>query len=135
MNDQHQSDDSAPYGPAYLAEDIFEIIGPDTPVFDCKDGLVSWEGSLYAVHWKRVDAKVQVGEHQGTVGIRARDERFAVHARAQQPKQRFILPSQSSSPPKGDNQPHKEAITVEIPVGEAEHPSLDVQELVAGSTA
>ena len=37
MNDQHQSDDSAPYGPADLAEDIFEIIGPDTPVFDCKD--------------------------------------------------------------------------------------------------
>ena len=50
-----------------------------------RDGFVSWEGSLYGVHWKWVGATVQVGERQGTVEIWAGDERIAVHPRAQQP--------------------------------------------------
>ena len=58
-----------------------------------RDGFVSWEGSLYGVHWKWVGAKVQVGERQGTVEIWAGDERIAVHPRAQQPKERFICPA------------------------------------------
>ena len=59
-----------------------------------RDGFVSWEGALYGVHWKWVGATVQVGERQGTVEIRAGDERIAVHPRAQQPKQHIILPGQ-----------------------------------------
>ena len=64
-----------------------------------RDGFVSWEGSRYGVHWKWVGATVQVGERQGTVEIWAGDERIAVHPRAQQPKERFILPGQWSGLP------------------------------------
>ena len=65
-----------------------------------RDGFVSWEGSRYGVHWKWVGATVQVGERQGTVEIWAGDERIAVHPRAQQPKQRFILPGQWAGLPR-----------------------------------
>ena len=100
-----------------------------------RDGFVSWEGSRYGVHWKWVGAKVQVGERQGTVEIWAGDERIAVHPRAQQPKQRFILPGQWSGLPRGDHRPRKEAVAVQIPAGEVERRSLEVYELVAGGVA
>ena len=100
-----------------------------------RDGFVSWEGSHYGVHWKWVGATVQVGERQGTVEIWTGDERIAVHPRAQQPKQRFILPGQWSGLPKGDNRPRKEAVAVQVPIGEVERRSLDVYELVAGGVA
>ena len=77
-------------------------------------------------------ATVQVGERQGTVEIWAGDERIAVHPRAQQPKQRFILPGQWSGLPRGDHRPRKEAVAVQIPAGEVERRSLEVYELVAG---
>ena len=100
-----------------------------------RDGFVSWEGSLYGVHWKWVGATVQVGERQGTVEIWAGDERIAVHPRAQQPKERFILPGQWSGLPRGDHRPRKEAVAVQIPAGEVERRSLEVYELVAGGVA
>ena len=100
-----------------------------------RDGFVRWEGSLYGVHWKWVGATVQVGERQGTVEIWAGDERIAVHPRAQQPKQRFILPGQWSGLPRGDYRPRKEAVAVQIPAAEVEQRSLDVYELVAGGVA
>ena len=100
-----------------------------------RDGFVSWEGSHYGVHWKWVETTVQVGERQGTVEVWAGDERIAVHPRAQQPKQRFTLPGQWSGLPRGDNRPRKEAVAVQIPVGEVERRSLDVYELVAGGVA
>ena len=100
-----------------------------------RDGFVSWEGSHYGVHWKWVGATVQVGERQGTVEIWTGDERIAVHPRAQQPKQRFILPGQWSGLPRGDNRPRKEAVAVQVPMGEVERRSLDVYELVAGGVA
>ena len=59
-----------------------------------RDGFVSWEGSRYGVHWKWVGATVQVGQKQGTVEVWSGSERIAVHPRAQQPGQRFILPGQ-----------------------------------------
>ena len=95
----------------------------------------SWEGSRYGVHWKWVGATVQVGERQGTVEIWSGDERIAVHPRAQQPKQRFILPGQWSGLPRGDHRPRKEAVAVQIPAGEVERRSLEVYELVAGGVA
>ena len=52
--------------------------------------------------------------------IWAGDERIAVHPRAQQPKQRFILPGQWSGLPRGDNRPRKEAVAVQIPAGQVE---------------
>ena len=100
-----------------------------------RDGFVSWEGSRYGVHWKWVGATVQVGERQGTVEIWAGDERIAVHPRAQQPKQRFILPGQWAGLPRGDHRPRKEAVAVQIPAGEVEQRSLEVYELVAGGVA
>ena len=75
---------------------------------------------------------MQVGQRQGTVEIRAGDERIAVHPRAQQPGQRFILPGQWEGLPRGDNRPRREAVAVQIPVGEVERRSLEVYELAAG---
>ena len=79
-----------------------------------------------------VGATVQVGERQGTVEIWSGDERIAVHPRAQQPKERFILPGQWSGLPRGDNRSRKKAVAVQIPPGEVERRSLEVYELVAG---
>ena len=66
-----------------------------------RDGFVSWEGSRYGVHWKWVGRIVQVGQRQGTLEIWAGDERIAVHPRAQQAGQRFILPGQWAGLPQG----------------------------------
>ena len=68
-----------------------------------RDGFVSWEGSRYGVHWRWAGRTVQVGQRQGTVEIWAGSERIAVHPRAQQPGQRFILPGQWEGLPRGDN--------------------------------
>ena len=71
--------------------------------------------------------------HGGDLGRRPSGSPYI--RRAQQPKQRFILPGQWSGLPKGDNRPRKEAVAVQIPVGEVERRSLDVYELVAGGVA
>ena len=97
-----------------------------------RDGFVSWEDSGYGVHWKWVGRTVQVGQRRGTVEIWAGDERIAVHPRAQQPGQRFILPGQWEGLPRGDNRPRREAVAVQVPVGEVERRSLEVYELTAG---
>ena len=97
-----------------------------------RDGFVRWEGSRYRVHWKWVGAVVQVGQRQGTVEVWTGNERIAVHPRAQQAGQRFILPGQWARLPKGDNRPRREAVAVQIPAGEVERRSLEVCELVAG---
>ena len=89
----------------------------------------------YGVHWKWVGYTVQVGQRLDTVEIWAGDERIAVHPRAQQPGQRFILPGQRSGLPRGDSRPRKEAVAVQIPAGEVDRRSLDVYELVAGGVA
>ena len=59
----------------------------------------------------------------------AGDDRIAVHPRAQRPGQRFTLPGQWEGLPRGDNQPGREAVAVQIPMGEVERRSLDVYEL------
>ena len=97
-----------------------------------RDGFISWEGSRYGVHWKWVGRTVQVGQRRGTVEIWTGDERIAVHPRAQRPGQRFILPGQWEGLPRGDNRPRREAVAVQIPVGEVERRSLEVYELAAG---
>ena len=96
-----------------------------------RDGFVSWEGSRYGVHWKWVGAIVQVGQRQGTVEIWANQERLAVHPRAQQPGQRFILPGQWEGLPRGDDWPPRQAVAVQVPVGEVGRRSLEVYELAA----
>ena len=96
-----------------------------------RDGFVSWEGSRYGVHWRWAGSVVQVGQRQGTVEVWAGDERIAVHPRAQRLGQRFILPGQWSGLPMGDGSPGREALAVQIPVGEVEQRSLDVYQLAA----
>ena len=96
-----------------------------------RDGFVSWEGSRYGVHWRWSGKTVQIGHRQGTVEIWAGSERIAVHPRAQQPGQRFILPGQWEGLPRGDNRPRREAVAVQVPVDEVERRSLDVYELAA----
>ena len=77
-----------------------------------RDGFVSWDGSRYGVHWQWVGAIVQVGQRAGTVEIWAEDQRLAVHPRA-------------------DGRPVKEALAVQVPVGQVERRSLEVYELAA----
>ena len=96
-----------------------------------RDGFVSWDGSRYGVHWKWVGAIVQVGQRAGAVEIWAEDQRLAVHPRAQQPGQRFILPGQWEGLPRGDDWPPRQAVAVQVPVGEVERRSLEVYELAA----
>ena len=96
-----------------------------------RDGFVSWEGSRYGVHWKWVGKTVQVGQRRGTVEVWDGDERIAVHPRAQGPGQRFTLPGQWEGLPRGDSRPRREAVAVQIPMGEVERRSLDVYELAA----
>ena len=96
-----------------------------------RDGFVRWEGSRYGVHWKWVRKTVQVGERRGTVEVWPGDERIAVHPRAQRPGQRFILPGQWAGLPRGDNRPHREAVAVQVPLGEVERRSLEVYELAS----
>ena len=100
-----------------------------------RDGFVSWEGSRYGVHWKRAGRTVQVGQRLGTVEVWAGDDRIAVHPRAQRPGQRFILPGRWSGLPRGDGRPRREAMAVQVPVGEVERRSLDVYELAAAGGA
>ena len=96
-----------------------------------RDGYVSWEGSRYGVHWKWVGATVQVGQRSGTVEIWSGDQRLAIHPRAQSAGQRFTLPGQWEGLPKADGRPAKEALAVQVPVGEVERRSLEVYDLVA----
>ena len=96
-----------------------------------RDGCVSWEGSCYGVHWKWVGATVQVGQRAGTVEIWAGDQRLAVHPRAQSHGQRFTMPGQWQGLPKTAGRPAKEALAVQVPVGDVEQRSLEVYDLVA----
>ena len=75
-----------------------------------RDSFVSWEGSRYGVHWKWVGRTVQAGQRLGTVEIWDGSERIAVHPRAQQAGQRFILPRQWAGLPRGDGRPRREAV-------------------------
>ena len=59
----------------------------------------------------------------------AGDERIAVHPRAQQAGQRFILPGQWAGLSRADGRPVKEALAVQVPVGQVERRSLEVYEL------
>ena len=96
-----------------------------------RDGYVSWEGSRYGVHWKWVGATVQVGQRSGTVEIWAGDQRLAIHPRAQTTGQRFTMPGQWEGLPRADGRPAREALAVQVPVGEVERRSLEVYDLVA----
>ena len=80
---------------------------------------------------KWVGATVQVGQRQGTVEIWAGQDRLAVHPRSQSAGQRFILPGQWEGLPQTDGRPHKDALAVQVPVGEVKRRSLEVYELAA----
>ena len=96
-----------------------------------QDGYISWEGSRYGVHWKWVGATVQVGQRRGTVEIWSGDQRIAVHPRAQSAGQRFTMPGQWEGLPRADGRPQREAVAVQVPVGDVERRSLEVYDLAA----
>ena len=96
-----------------------------------RDGFVSWDGSRYGVHWQWVGAIVQVSQRAGAVEIWAEDQRLAVHPRAQSAGQRFTMPGQWEGLPRADGRPVKEALAVQVPVGQVERRSLEVYELAA----
>ncbi len=100
-----------------------------------RDGYVSWEGSRYGVHWQWAGSTVQVGQRMGTVEIWSGDQLLAVHPRGQSAGQRFTLPGQWEGLPNADGCPQKEALAVQVPVGEVERRSLEVYDLAAAGGA
>ena len=54
-----------------------------------------------------------------------------MHPRSQKAGQRFTMPGQWEGLPKADDRPAKEALAVQVPVGEVERRSLEVYELAA----
>ena len=95
-----------------------------------RDGFVSWEDSRYGGStgngW---EGRCRWGQRRGTGGDPdGRCARIAVHPRAQRPGQRFILPGRWEGLPRGDNRPRREAVAVQVPVGEVERRSLEVYE-------
>ena len=96
-----------------------------------RDGYVHWERSRYGVPWRWAGSTVQVGVRAGTVEVWSGDMRLAVHPEAQRPGQRFTLPGQWDGLPGSDDRPRREAVAVQIPVGQVERRPLQVYELVA----
>ena len=85
----------------------------------------------FAAALDRVGRILEVGQRLGTVEIWSSNERIAVHPRSQQAGQHFIMPGQWAGLPRGDGRPRREAVAVQVPVGEVELRSLDVYELAA----
>ena len=54
-----------------------------------------------------------------------------MHPQAQRPGQRFTLPGQWHGLVSGDVRPRKEAVAVQVAVGEVERRSLDMYELAS----
>jgi len=96
-----------------------------------RDGYVHWERSRYGVPWSWAGSTVQVGVRAGTVEVWSGDVRLAVHPQAQRTGQRLTLPGQWDGLPGGDDRPRKEAVAVQIPVGQVERRSLEVYEVAA----
>ena len=96
-----------------------------------RDGFDSCESSRYGVHWKWLAKTVQVGERRGSMEVWAGDERITVNPRGQAAGQRFILRGQWSGLPRRDSRPRREAVAVQVPVGNVQPRSLEVYELAA----
>ena len=79
-------------------------------------------------------ATVQVGQRRGTVEIWSGDQRIAVHPRAQSAGQRFTMPGQWEGLPRADGRSQREAVAVQVPVGDVERRSLEVYDLVAAGS-
>ena len=98
-----------------------------------RNGFVSRERSRYGVHWNWVGRIVRVGQRLGTAEVWTGDELIAVQPQDQRAGQHFILPGHLpwAVLPRGDGRPRREAVTVQVPVGEVGLRSLDVYELAA----
>jgi transposase len=96
-----------------------------------RDGFVRWDGSSYGVPWQWAGRLVAVQASATLVEIWASDERVAVHPRATQPYQRFVLPGQWDGLPMGDGRPPREPLAMQLPTVEVEARSLGVYAAVA----
>jgi transposase len=97
-----------------------------------RDGFVRWDGSSYGVPWQWAGQLVAVQASATLVEIWARDERLAVHPRATQPHQRFVLPGQWDGLPMGDARPPREPLATQLPTIEVEARSLGVYDALVG---
>jgi hypothetical protein len=97
-----------------------------------RDGFVRWDGASYGVPWQWAGQLVAVQASATLVEIWASDQRVAVHPRATQPHQRFVLPGQWDGLPMGDARPPREPLAVQLPTVEVEARSLAVDAAVAG---
>lgn len=97
-----------------------------------RDGFVRWDGSSYGVPWQWSGQLVQVQASATVVELFAGEERLAVHPRATQPHQRFVLPGQWDGLPLGDARPPREPLAVQLPTVEVAIRSLGIYAAVAG---
>ena len=72
-----------------------------------------------------------MGHRLGIVEIWSGEDRIAVHPLAQTPRSRFTLPGQWDGLALGTSIPLREALAVEVPVGQVEQRLLEVYELAA----
>lgn len=97
-----------------------------------RDGFVRWDGSSYGVPWRWAGHLVGVQASATVVELWAGDERVAVHPRATQPHQRFVLPGQWDGLPMGDGRPPREPLAVQLPTVEVEARALGVYDALVG---
>lgn len=96
-----------------------------------RDGFVRWDGSSYGVPWQWAGQLVAVQASATLVEIWANDQRVAVHPRATQAYQRFVLPGQWDGLPMGDARPPREPRATQLPTVEVEARALGVYAALA----
>jgi transposase len=96
-----------------------------------RDGYVRWEDGWYGVPWTWVGQRVQVQATETTVEIWGEEQRLAVHPRAQRAGQHLTLPGQWQGLGKGEAQPRKGLLAVQLPTIEVQRRPLAVYELLA----
>ena len=97
-----------------------------------RDGFVRWDGSSYGVPWRWAGHLVGVQASATVVELWAGDERVAVHPRATQPHQRFVLPGQWDGLPMSDARPPREPLAMQLPTVEVEARALGVYDALVG---
>jgi transposase len=95
-----------------------------------RDGYVQWERSYYGVEWPWAGQLVQVAANPHVIELWHGEQRLAVHPRATQPGQRFLVPGQWAGLDLSQRR-RREPLAVQLPMIEVEQRSLAAYEALA----
>jgi transposase len=96
-----------------------------------RDGYVQWDRSYYGVESPWAGHLIQVAVSPHVVELWHGEQRLAVHPRATQPGQRFMVPGQWAGLEPGQGRRRREPLAVQLPMIEVEQRSLAAYEAVA----